>query len=351
MAETGRRFRPALRALVMIRLKEFVREPEAVFWMYIFPILLAAGLGIAFRNQAPEPARVGWAEWTPADARFREALSRDSMITLVPLADSAAAAQALRTGTVSVVVLSEAGGVRYRLDDTRPEASVARLRADQVLQRAAGRIDPLAPSSEIVREPGSRYIDFLLPGLIGMNLMGSIWVTGFAIVDARRRKLLKRLAATPMARADYLASFLITPLLLLAFEVGATLTFGRVVFDVPMRGAIGTLMVACVCGSLCFSSLGLLVASRPATIEGASGMMNFIMLPMWVLSGVFFSAARFPEAVQPVIRALPLTAVVDALRAIMLEGRSLGGIVPQLLVLLAWVAVGFLSALKLFRWQ
>ena len=351
MAETGRGFRPALRALVLVRLKEFIREPEAVFWMYIFPILLAAGLGIAFRNQAPEPARVGWAEWTAADARLRQGLSNDSTIRLVPLADSAAAAQALRAGTVALVVLSDAGGVRYRLDDTRPEASVARLRADHAVQRAAGRTDPLTPSNEIVRERGSRYIDFLLPGLIGMNLMGSIWVTGFAIVDARRRKLLKRLAATPMARADYFASFLIAPLLLLAFEVGATLTFGLVVFDVPMRGGLGALAVACVCGSLCFSSLGLLVASRPATIEGASGMMNFIMLPMWVLSGVFFSAARFPEAVQPVIRALPLTALVDALRAVMLEGASLGGITAQLLVLLAWVAVGFLSALKLFRWQ
>ena len=228
MADAGRGFRPALRALVVVRLREFIREPEAVFWRYVVPILLAAGLGIAFRNQAPEPARVGWAEWTAADARLLAGLRGDSTITLVPLADSTAAAQALRTGTVALVVLSDAGGVHYRLDDTRPEAALARLRADRAMQRAAGRVDPLAPVDEIVRERGSRYIDFLLPGLIGMNLMGSIWMTGFAIVDARRRKLLKRLAATPMARADYLASFLIAQLLLLSFEVGVTLGFGQI---------------------------------------------------------------------------------------------------------------------------
>jgi ABC-type multidrug transport system permease subunit len=249
-------------------------------------------------------------------------------------------------------VVADSAGVHYRFDDTRPEASVARLRADQALQRAAGRADPLAPANEIVRERGSRYIDFLLPGLLAMNLMGSgIWSTGFAIVDARRKKLLKRLAATPMARSDYLGSFLIAQQLLLVVEVSAILGFGVIAFDVPVRGTLLTLLVTCLAGSLCFGALGLLAAARPATIEGASGIMNLIMLPMWVLSGVFFSSARFPEAVQPLIKALPLTALVDALRAVMLEGASLGGISTQLLILLCWLVVGFLVALKLFRWQ
>ena len=352
MAEPSRGFRPALRALVLVRLKEFFREPEALFWIYGFPIILAAGLGIAFHNQTPEPARVGWAEWTPADPRLRAGLRGDSAITLVPFADSSAAALALRTGTVTLVVVADPQGVRYRFDDSRPEAAFARLRVDQAIQRAAGRQDVLAPADEIVRERGSRYIDFLLPGLIAMNLMGSgIWSTGFAIVDTRRKKLLKRLAATPMARSDYLASFLIAQLLLLGVEVGAILGFGVVAFDVPVRGALTTLLLVCLAGSLCFGALGLLAAARPATVEGASGIMNLIMLPMWVLSGVFFSSARFPDAVQPIIRALPLTALVDALRAVILEGASLGGISAQLLVLLAWLVVGFLGALKLFRWQ
>lgn len=344
--------RPGLRALVLVRFREFFREPEAVFWVYVFPILLATGLGIAFRSQAAERVPVGWAEWTAARTDLLAALEGDSGLIVRRFSDSTSAARALRNGRVALLVLPQADSIRYRLDDTRPEAAAGRLRVDDALQRAAGRLDPLPMQSEIVRERGSRYIDFLLPGLLGMNLMGSgIWGSGFAIVDARKKKLLKRLAATPMSRSDYLASFLLAQLVLLFLEVGSILTFGILAFGVPVRGSLGVLLLACVTGSLAFGGLGLLAAARPRTIEAASGLMNLIMLPMWVLSGVFFSASRFPEAIQPVIRALPLTALVDALRAIMLEGASLSGVGGQLTVLAIWLAVSFVLALRLFRWQ
>jgi ABC-type multidrug transport system permease subunit len=203
-----------------------------------------------------------------------------------------------------------------------------------------------------MREPGSRYIDFLLPGLLGMNLMGSaIWGMGFAIVDARRKKLMKRLIATPMPRHYYLLSFVLARLLLLVVEVGVLLGFGAWVFQVPVRGSMLDLAVLCVLGSLAFSALGLLIASRAQTIEAASGLMNTVMMPMWIVSGVFFSAQRFPGALQPAIRALPLTAVIDALRAHMLQGASLAQVAPQLGVLGVWLLVSFTLALKLFRWR
>ncbi|MBL8977329.1 MAG: ABC transporter permease, partial [Gemmatimonadetes bacterium] len=218
--------------------------------------------------------------------------------------------------------------------------------------RAAGRRDPAPVREEIVRERGSRYIDFLLPGLVALNLMGSgVWGTGFSIVDARRRKLLKRLLATPMSRAEYLASFPLAQLLLLVVEVGTILAFGVLAFDVPVRGSLVALGIVCGFGSLTFGALGLLAAARPTTIEGASGLMNLMLMPMWVLSGVFFSSARFPELVQPVIKALQLTALVDALRLIMLEGASLAGVTGQLAVMAAWLVVGFFVALRIFRWQ
>ncbi len=344
--------RPGLRALILVRFREFFREPEAVFWVYIFPILLATGLGIAFRSQPAERVPVGWAEWTNRRPDLFAALEGDSSLVVTRFADSASAARALRNGRVTLLVLPGPDSLRYRLDDTRPEAAAGRLRVDDALQRAAGRLDRLATGNEIVRERGSRYIDFLLPGLLGMNLMGSgIWGTGFAIVDARKKKLLKRLAATPMSRSDYLASFLLAQLVLLCLEVGTILGFGVLAFGVPVRGSLGALLLACTIGSLAFGGLGLLAAARPRTIEGASGLMNFIMLPMWVLSGVFFSASRFPDVIQPVIRALPLTALVDALRAIMLEGASFAGVGRELLVLTIWLAVSFALALRLFRWQ
>jgi ABC-type multidrug transport system permease subunit len=343
---------PSLRALVLVRLREFFREPEAVFWTYVFPILLAGGLGIAFRSQPPEAVRIGWAEWTHGDGLLRAALAADSGIVLLPFPDSASAALALRNGRVALLVLADGSGIRYRYDDTRAETALALLKVDDVLERARGRQDPFTASREPVRERGSRYIDFLLPGLIGLNLMGSgVWGTGFSIVDARRRKLLKRLLATPMSKAEYLLSFPLAQLLLLIIEVGTILLFGVLVFGVPVRGSLATLGLVCGLGSLTFGALGLLAAARPTTVEGASGVMNLLLMPMWVLSGVFFSASRFPDVVQPLIRALPLTALVDALRTIMLEGGSLAAVGRQLLVLLIWLVAGFLVALRIFRWQ
>jgi ABC-2 type transport system permease protein len=224
--------------------------------------------------------------------------------------------------------------------------------ADRAVQRAAGRVDPVNSTDRILREAGSRYIDFLIPGLLGMNLMGSaIWGMGFAIVDSRRKKLMKRLLATPMPRHYFLLSFLLSRLLLLIVEVGFVVGFARIVFGVPLRGSFLAFMVLCILGSMSFSALGLLIASRAQTIEAASGLMNLVMMPMWIVSGVFFSSQRFPEALQPVIKTLPLTATIDALRANMLQGANLSQLAPQLAILSCWVVVCFAIALKIFRWR
>jgi ABC-type multidrug transport system permease subunit len=242
--------------------------------------------------------------------------------------------------------------VVYRYDDTNPEGRTSRMLADRAIQETAGRVNSVASSDRVMREPGSRYIDFLIPGLLGMNLMGSaIWGMGFAIVDARRKKLIKRLIATPMPRSYYLISFILSRLLLLVIEVGVLLGFGVLVFHVPVRGSLLDFAMVCVLGSLTFAALGLLIASRAQTIEAASGLMNLVMLPMWIVSGVFFSAQRFPDVLQPVIKALPLTAVINALRANMLQGASAAQIGPQVITLGVWLVVCFTLALKLFRWK
>ncbi|MGA2268120.1 MAG: ABC transporter permease [Bryobacteraceae bacterium] len=333
--------------LTLVRFREFWREPEAIFWVFVFPVLLAAGLGLAFRNRPPDVLKV--AAVTPELAR---SLRQEKLLDVERLS-APAAEEALRTGKVALLAAPGPGGaVVYRYDDTNPEGRTARMLADRAIERAAGRADPVASSDRLMREPGSRYIDFLLPGLLGMNLMGSaIWGMGFAIVDARRKKLMKRLVATPMPRHYYLLSFVLARLLLLVVEVGVLLGFGAWVFQVPVRGSIPDLAVLCVLGSLAFSALGLLIASRAKTIEAASGLMNTAMMPMWIVSGVFFSAQRFPGVLQPMIRALPLTAVIDALRANMLQGANLAQVAPQLGVLGAWLVVCFTLALKLFRWR
>jgi ABC-2 type transport system permease protein len=338
--------------LTRVRYREFFREPEAVFWVFIFPVLLAAGLGIAFRNRSPERTTVAVIADRPGAEKLAEALGHEPELKVSLLSDSAAAA-ALRTGDVALVVEPvPVAGIAYRYDETRPESRTGRFLVDDALQRAAGRRDPLPVTDRLVRERGARYIDFLVPGLLGMNLMGSgIWGVGFAIVDARKKRLLKRLIATPMSRAQYLASFVLSRLTLLVIEVGLLLGFGVLVFGVPLRGSIPLLLLLCLLSSLSFTSLGLLVASRAQTMEGASGLMNLVMLPMWIFSGVFFSAARFPDQIQPLIRALPLTAVIDALRANILRGAGWQAVAPELAIILAWLVVSFFLALKLFRWR
>ena len=333
--------------LTLVRLREFVREPEALFWVFVFPLLLAAGLGLAFRNRPPDVLKIA-----AVSPQLAQSLKQEKLLDVQQLSVGAAE-EALRTGKVALVATPDANGaVVYQYDNTNPEGRTARMLADGAVQRAAGRVDPITAHDRLLQEKGSRYIDFLVPGLLGMNLMGSaIWGMGFAIVDARRKKLMKRLVATPMPRPYYLLSFLLSRLMLLVIEVGVLLGFAAFAFGVPLRGSPLELIALCVLGSLSFCSLGLLIASRAQTIEAASGLMNVTMMPMWVVSGVFFSSQRFPDMLQPFIKALPLTAVIDALRTNMLQGGTLAEVAPQLGILSAWLVVCFTLALKLFRWR
>jgi ABC-type polysaccharide/polyol phosphate export permease len=336
----------SLAQLTRVRFLEFVREPEAIFWTFIFPVLLAAGLGIAFRNQPAQSVKIG-----STDSLLAAALAHENGLEVLQM-DRAAGEAALRAGRITLLAVRGSDGVVYRYDDTNPESRNARLLADRAMHKASGQPDAVKASDDLVREPGSRYIDFVVPGLLGMNLMGGgIWGLGFAIVDARRKKLLKRLVASPMSRWEYLMSFLLSRLVMLCLEVLVFVGFAVLVFGVPLRGSFVQLGILCLLASLSFSALGLLIASRAQTIEAASGLMNFVMLPMWVLSGIFFSADRFPGAVQPFIRALPLTAVIDALRGNMLQGLSMAQLGWQIAVMMCWLVFGFFIALRLFRWR
>jgi ABC-2 type transport system permease protein len=336
----------SLYQLTMMRFRLFLREPEAIFWIFIFPILLAAGLGIAFRNRPPEVLQVG-----ATTLQLTQALNTDKGLTSTTM-DEATGAQALATGRILFLAIQRPDTTIYQYDSTNPDARTAKLLAERAIQTAAGRHDAVPTNEELVHETGSRYIDFVVPGLLGMNLMGSaMWGMGFAIVDARQKKLLKRLVASPMPRWQYLASFLLSRLAMLVIEVAAFLGFARLVFGVPFRGSIAQLALLCTITSLAFSALGLLTASRAKTIEAVSGLMNFVMFPMWIFSGVFFSSTRFPAVVQPLIKALPLTAAIDAMRGNMLQGLSLQQLIAPVAILLAWLIIPFAISLRIFRWR
>jgi ABC-type polysaccharide/polyol phosphate export permease len=335
--------------LTLSRMREFLREPEAVFWVFAFPVLMALALGVAFRSQKPQEVVAGVVQGE-GSTPMTQALEAGGGIRVRSVAHTDVEI-ALRNGYVSVVVFPGTPPT-YRYDPTRPESHVARLTVDAALQRAAGRRDAWTPKDEQVVTPGSRYIDWLLPGLLGMNIMGTgLWSTGFSIVMARSRKLLKRLVATPMPRGVYLLSHMLARIGFLGLEVTTLLAFGYFAFGVKVQGSILAVAFLCLLGALSFSGLGLLIASRARTVEGVSGLMNVTMLPMWLLSGVFFASSNFPEIAQPVIQALPLTALNNALRGVMIEARPLTALVREVATLGGWGVVTFALAIRLFRWR
>ena len=335
------------------RMKEMAREPEVIFWVFGFPLLLALGLGIAFRNRPADTTPVvivAGSGATQVQSMIEKSPQHASLHADV-LAE-VAALRGFRLGKYDLVIqpLND-GGYQFRYDPARPESVLARSLVDDSLQTAAGRKDALSTAVVTSSEPGSRYIDFLIPGLLGMNLMNAaMWGIGFALVDMRQRKLLKRFVATPMRRSDFLLALLTSRLVLMLIEVALLLGFGVLVFQMRVLGSLGSILVIGSVGAVSFGGLGLLSASRAQKIESASGVINLIMMPMWIFSGVFFSYERFPAVTQPFIKALPLTALNDALRATILEGATLASQSGRVLVMLVWGTVAFLLALRWFRW-
>lgn len=340
-----------LRQLTWIRLLQFVREPEAVFWTFAFPVILALVLGVAFANRGPQEVRIG-AVQTSENEQWLDALRHAEGIQVVLFRDMASAKSKLRSGGVAALVEGRERPLLH-YDPSRPEGELARLQVEQALSREATRHnDPSVIDVKEITETGARYIDFLIPGLLGMNLMATgIWGSGFGVVDMRQKKLLKLFTVTPMRRSAFLAAQILSRLVFLVAEVVVIVAFGVLVLSVPFRGSSLSFAVLCILGALCFSGIGLLVASRARTIEGVSGLMNFVMVPMWLFSGVFFSYERFPELFHPLIQLLPLTAVNDALRRIMLEGGGLVSIVGEIANLSIWTAITFFLAVRLFRWR
>jgi ABC-2 type transport system permease protein len=343
----------AIAQLTLARLREFFREPEAVFWVYGFPIVMTVLLGIAFRERPIEKVTVDVQEGqfaSVAQAALAEIRKFD-----VKTCAEAVCRNRLRTGKTDLVIVSADGSTAafdYLFDPVRRESELARKEVDDALQRAQGRKDSFVAHDREFKEPGGRYIDFLVPGLLGMSIMGGgLWGVGFVTVDMRIRKLLKRFLATPMKKTHFLSAVMISRMCFLIPEVLILIVFAAIAFGVKIYGSVAAASFLVLLGATAFSGMGLLVASRAKTIEAVSGLMNLVMLPMWMLSGIFFSSSRYPEAVQPLIRLLPLTALIDALRAVMIDGASLFSQAAPVAILAVWGALSFAVALRIFRWQ
>ncbi|MFK7768316.1 MAG: ABC transporter permease [Mariniblastus sp.] len=339
-------------AITLARLREFVRRPEAVFWVYFFPVLMVVVLGVAFRNKPVESFAVDILEG-PIAAEIVEKLEPETRINLTIVSESESLDR-LRTSKTSMLVLGSTSldNVEYKYDPVRPGSLAARNLVDSQLQKSMGRKDVIQAVDVEFDEPGSRYVDFLVPGLLAMGLMGGgLWGVGFAIVDMRIRKLLKRFMATPMKRTHFLMGMMTSRLIFMIPQIVVLLLFSYLIFGVTIHGNWASIILVVIIGAIEFAGIGLLVAARAQTLETVSGLMNLVMLPMWTLSGIFFSYEQFPEVVHPLIKLLPLTPLIDALRALMMDGKSIMTLGPELAVMIGWSIIPFVIALVVFRWN
>jgi ABC-type multidrug transport system permease subunit len=349
----------SFKELLLYRLRTCARDPGVVFWVFVFPVIAIAAFGLAFRPGAPGPSAVGLLGNDPA---VRAALApregEPKELSIRVLASPEEAKTALGRSEVALVVVASDPPV-YRFDPTRQEALVARLLVDRRLQAARGRPDAVGARLEQVDTPGIRYIDYVVPGLIGMQIMNTMLLgVGFSLVELRSRKMLRRLAATPMSRPGFLVAQVLSRLSLTWVMTALLLVVAHVLFGVRVQGSYLDVGLLVLLGGLSFSGISLAVAARTESSETAQGIITIIALPMVLFSGVFFSSSGYPfstpgmpDWIRVPLGWLPLTAFNDALRAVVNERVSLASMPGELAILTAWGVVPFVFALRVFRWR
>lgn len=340
-----------VKAVALQAFLEFWRSPQAVFWTYGFPLMMAVVLGFAFQAGEPEPVSVGVVD-SPESRAFLAPLDGEPLLDVEWLS-ARDADRALGRGRVALTVRWGDEGEVLRSDPTRPEAMLARLLVERCLGEAAsGEARGVRPVHEVEDRPGSRYIDFLIPGLIGLNLLGAgMWGVGFNLVQMRVGNLLRRIFVTPMRRSEFLAGYLLGRSVLVIPEAFAIMAFGVFLWGVPFRGSLLAALVLIVVGGWVFTAIGCLLACRARTTETIGGLMNAVQLPMWILGGTFFANEGLEGPMRWAAESMPLTHVNRALRDVMLEPGTLVDVWAPVAALAVTGVLCFTLAMRWFRWQ
>ncbi|MFO8111631.1 MAG: ABC transporter permease [Desulfosalsimonadaceae bacterium] len=381
--------------LTLAHLKEVTRQPAILFWGIIFPILLSIGLGMAFTRAAETEHHIGFTNADESGSAPRapdviEALFSSSMrdpdhtlgildetsfmLTVRDdmLGDTLYIFDAgswdesilrLKQGRIHLIMeITDAGDVMYHFDPQNQDARLAwhalrtlvgvdapptdgEFKTPATIPDTGARVSPL----EI---PGTRYIDFLVPGLISMTVMMScMWGISYGMIDKRSKKLLRRMVATPMVKSHFLAALMLVRIFINIVESALLVFFAWMIFDIAIQGSAGALVMVFMAGNIAFCGIAVFVSSRTANTEVGNGMINAVVMPMTLLSGVFFSYHNFPEWSIPVIGKLPLALLVDGIRAIFTEGAGLAETAPAAILLFLTGAVFFTAGLKIFKWH
>ena len=346
--------------LVALQFKEFFREPEIIFWAFVLPIVLSWLLGIAIGSgggsvsgkaaviESPAATADYWASWI---ARTRNAPRENGALDF-PILTRDEAILALKKGEISLFIerIPGSDSLRYFFDPRNGEAQMTYLVLERTLDGARR---PAGPPSEVValRIQGTRYVDFLVPGLLAMDIMSSaLWGIGWALIEIRIKKLLRRMAATPMHKSMFLASHFVTRLIVNALEFVALFVFVYFYFGVRIQGSVPALIAIFIAGNMAFAGLSILMSSRTANPRVGNGLINAVTFPMTLLSGVFFSYHHFPEWAIPIVRKLPLTMLADSIRSIFNEGAGFAQVALPAFVLAGLGALFFYAGMRVYKW-
>ncbi len=369
--------------LISAHFKEIIREPGVLFWGIIFPIAMSLGLGIAFTKKADIVRNVAVIEDNrisnpyPDSSSKIETFLQNSTEKIEPTGDEPVrykitiqndklgntmflfqkttwqnAMMLLKRGKLSVVIDEKNGQVEYHFDPLNPDAQLTYLKLSKIF----GRKDIITKESTENIEPltlsGTRYIDFLVPGLIAMGIMMScLWGMSYGIIEKRSKKLLRRMVATPMKKSHFLIALMTVRIGMNFVESALLFIFAHLVFNITIQGNILALLTIFITGNVAFAGIAIFISSHTANTEIGNGLINVVVLPMMVLSGIFFSYHNFPAWSIPVIQKLPLTLLADGVRSIFIEGAGYSEIFLPCFILMAIGIFFFLAGLKIFKWH
>ncbi len=363
--------RKELWILIIIHLKELIREPGVIFWGVGFPILMAWGLGIAF-NKKPNVRqdvaiiksvshsklmnfldRNAEASWTPDSVKTYNVVVNDSIFgkttfRFIPV-NLNEAIRGVKRGQFQLFLESPGDTIIYHLDPANPDARTLQLQLNGLINES----DFRSVGSVVVpmKLQGTRYVDFLVPGLLSLSvMMACMWGISYTIIERRKGNMLRRIVATPIHKGNLLVAHMTARLAMTFTEAALLLLFTYMYFDIRLQGSLVALFLVFIAGNFAFTGIAVLFSSRTSNTEIGNAIINFVTMPMMILSGIFFSYRNFPEWTIPIIRKLPLTMVADSFRSIINEGAGISQVLENTLFLGAIGIVTLIIGMKIFRW-
>ena len=344
--------------LIKIQYLEFFREPGVIFWALLFPVVMAWGLGLAFKGKATKECTIAWVKSTaPVKAESQRAQvqqfvkdtkARTVNYHFVPVSWDEAGLMVKR-GKTSLILLEKGDSIKYCFDARNSEAQLTYLQ----LSEAISHPDAKEESTQIqpLDQKGMRYIDFLIPGLLAMNIMfGCMWGVSYGLVEKRSKKLMRRMVATPLNKTAFLFSYFVTRITLSFVELGVLLFFAWWYFDITVQGSMPALITLLIVANAVFFGLSVLLSSRTSKTQIANGIINAVTMPMMICSGIFFSYHNFPSWLESLIMQLPLTRIADGMRSIFIEGAGFSEIKQTLVVLSSLAILFFISGKRIYKW-